>query len=167
MLSFFRCNDSSRLNFYFLSCINRDSPRVSFGKTKTRFENRFGYLFPQRGRAYESYTRETILFSRLCEPAWFLAGRPPHLVTVPFSRFWNKKLASRRRYNARRPLFLAAALTLHDPFGRGPCVQQIKLSWKQTGTRWPRSNKLTPSRGARSARGPRCPVSQLEGVDPL
>lgn len=29
--------------------------------------------------------------------------------------------------------------------GRGPCVLQIQLSWKQTGTTWPSPNKLTPS----------------------
>ena len=77
------------------------------------------------------------LFSRLCESSVSPVGCLTSL-SFFFSHCWNKKLASGRRYNARRPLFriswpsrrVGPSIVVE----RGPCVLQIKLSWKQTGT---------------------------------
>lgn len=91
---------------------------------------------------------EAALFSRLCEPAACFASELPHLVTVLFSvaetRSWHQDVVITRSVH-----FSVSPDRRVGPstaVGRGPCVLQIKLSWKQTGTSQPRPNKLTPPR---------------------
>lgn len=63
--------------------------------------------------------------------------------SVAETRSWHQDIVITRGVH-----FSASPDRRVDPstaIGRGPCVLQIQLSWKQTGTTWPPPNKLTPS----------------------
>lgn len=93
------------------------------------------------------------LFSRLCKPAVSLAGCFTSLLSffpIAETRSWHQEVVITRGVH-----FSASPDRRVGPstaVGRGSCVLQIKLSWKQTGSGWTRPNKLTPPRCTYSAR---------------
>lgn len=87
---------------------------------------------------------DAALFSRLCESGVSPVGCLTSLSSffpVTETRNWHQDVVITRGVH-----FSAFPDRRVDPstvVGRGPCVLQIKLSWKQTGTTQPAPNKLT------------------------